>query len=110
MEEEKQIAVKTNKVKAYRWLFYFSLAQTIVFFIVPAFMYPPKYLPYLEVMAALTLGPIFGLFFMAINIYGLFVDKQRRWLYIIAIILMSLWILWAGISWAYIEHMDYLLH
>ena len=110
MEDEKQIAVEENKVKTYRWLFYFSLLQLIVFFIIPIFIYPAKYLLYLEVLAALTLGPIFGLFFMAVNIYGLFIDRRRRWLYIAIIIVISLWMLWVGISWAYIEHMDYLLH
>jgi hypothetical protein len=76
---------------------------------VPLLMVPLRILPYLELLAALTVGVLFALYFLGVNIYGFFVDKQRKRLYLGMIVLMSSWILWAVISWAYIEHMDYLL-
>ncbi len=102
MEQEKRI-------KACRWLFYITLFQTAVFFIVPVFLFPAKFIFYLEIMAALTVGVIFALFFLSVNIYGFFIDKGRRRLYLSLMIFLSGWIVWAVVSWAYIEHMDYLL-
>jgi hypothetical protein len=61
-------------------------------------------------LAVLTVGVLFALFFLGVNIYGFFVDKHRKQLYIIMIVLMSAWVLWAVISWKYIEYMDYLLN
>jgi hypothetical protein len=68
-----------------------------------------KIIIYLEILAALTVGVLFALFFLGVNIYGLFADKHRKRLYIVMIVLMSAWVLWAVISWTYIEYMDYLL-
>ena len=78
-------------------------------FLVPSLMVPLRLLPYLEILAALTVGVLFALYFLGVNIYGFFVDKQRKRLYVALIVLLSSWILWAVISWAYIERMDYLL-
>lgn len=109
MTGESNTTLNDYKVKTFRWLFYLSLFQLFVFFLVPLFMFPLEILLYLEILAALTVGLIFALFFLGVNIYGLFVDKRRKKLYIVLIILMTAWILWAFISWLYIEHMDYLL-
>jgi hypothetical protein len=68
-----------------------------------------KIIIYLEILAALTVGVLFALFFLGVNIYGFFMDKQRKQLYVIMIVLMSAWVLWAVISWKNIEYMDYLL-
>ena len=70
---------------------------------------PAKYILYVEILAALTLGLIPGFFLMAVSVCGLFVDKSRRPFYIAVVILIGLWIVWAAVSWLYIEHMDYLL-
>ncbi len=100
-----------NKVKTFRWLFYISLLPIIFLFIFPivVFPIPMKIILYLEILAALTVGVLFALFFLGVNIYGLFADKHRKRLYIVMIVLMSAWVLWAVISWTYIEYMDYLL-
>ncbi len=97
------------KVKTFRWLFYLSLFQLLVFFLVPAFMVPIEILFYLEILSTLTFGVLFNLFFLGVNIYGLLVDKRRKRLYIGIIIFLTAWLLWAFISWLYIEHMAYLL-
>ena len=107
--DEHNKAIPGYKVKTFRWLFYISSLQLLVFFIVPVLIYPAELLFHMEILAALTVGVIFGLFFLFVNIYGLFVDRSRKPLYIIMTILMGCWIVWVVISWLYIEHMDYLL-
>ena len=109
MTNESNTTLHDYEVKTFRWLFYLSLFQLFVFFLVPSLMVPLSYLFYLEILAALTVGVLFALFFLGVNIYGLFVDKRRKKLYIVMIIIMTSWILWSFISWLYIEHMDYLL-
>ncbi len=109
MKSEHKATLNNNKVKTFRWIFYLSLFQLLVFFLVPSFMVPLEILFYLEILAALTIGVLFASFFLGVNIYGLFIDKRRKKLYIGIIIFLTAWILWAFISWLYIEHMDYLL-
>ena len=111
MTHEYKFISKTDKVKTYRWLFYMSIIPIICLFVFPIIVFPVpmKIIFSLEILAALTVGMLFALFFLGINIYGLFVDKQRKPLYIIMLILMSCWLLWAVISWKYIQYMDYLL-
>lgn len=103
--------VKTYKVKTFRWLFYMSIVPIICLFVFPIIVFPipMKIILSLEILAALTVGVLFALFFLGVNIYGLFADKQRRSVYIIMIVLMCAWLLWAIISWKYIQYMDYLL-
>ena len=109
MPDDRNAAIPEYKIKTFRWLFYISLLQLLVFFTVPILIYPAEFLLHMEILAALTVGVIFGLFFLFVNIYGLFVDKSRKLLYIIMVILMGGWITWSVISWLWIEHMDYLL-
>jgi len=109
MTDDNNTAIPEYKIKTFRWLFYISLLQLLVFFTVPILIYPAKLLLYGLILAALTVGVIFALFFLFVNIYGLFVDKNRKPLYIIMVILMSGWITWSVISWLWIEHMDYIL-
>lgn len=101
-----------NKVKIFRWLFYISVLPIIFLFIFPivVFHIPIEIIFYLEMLAALTVGVLFALFFLGVNVYGLYVDRYRKPLYIVMIVIMSAWILWAVISWTYIEYMDYLLN
>ena len=109
MTSESNSTLQNQKVKTFRCLFYLSLFQLFVFFLVPSLMVPLEILFYLEILAALTVGVLFALFFLGINIYGLFVDKRRKKLYIGIILFLTAWIIWAFVSWLYIEHMDYLL-
>ncbi len=108
-KDEQNSAIAGYKNKTLRWLFYISSFQLLVFFIVPVLIYPAEFLPYMEILAALTVGVIFALFFLFVNIYGLLVDGGRKRLYITMAILMGCWIVWAVVSWLYIEYMDYLL-
>jgi hypothetical protein len=101
--------MEENKIKTCRWLFYLGLLQLLTFLAIPVFIFPFKIIIDLELLASLTVGIIFALFFLAINIYGLFVDKSRKPLYIIMAVLMACWIVWAIVSWSHIEYMDYLL-
>jgi len=109
MKSESNISLVDQKVKTFRWLFYLSLFQLIIFFVVPSLMVPLRILIHLEILAALTVGVLFALYFLGVNVYGLFVDKRRKKLYIGIILFLTAWIMWAFISWLYIEHMDYLL-
>ena len=97
------------KIKTFRWLFYFSCFQIVVFFAVPAIIYPAFIIVSMEIMAALTVGVLFALFSLIVNLCGLLIDTNRKPLYITMSVIMGGWILWATITWAYIEHMDYLL-
>jgi len=109
MTEESALTANENTIKTYRWFFYISLAQLLAYFIVPAIMFPARIILYVEIISALTLGLVVGLFFLLVNVGGLYIDKARRPLYVSMLIVVGLWLLWAGISWTYIEHMDYLL-
>jgi len=102
------IVIDENKIKAFRWLFYISLFQLLACFIVPAILFPNQVLLYIEILNALTVGLLFGLYFLGVNIYGIFVDKMRRPIYIAIIIFVSVWTIWTIITWLYIEHMYYL--
>ena len=98
-----------SRIITYRWFFYFSLSQLLAFFAVPTLIVPSRFLLHIGIIAALTVGLIVALFFLTVNICGIFIDKARRLLYISFIIFIVLWLLWALISWTYIEHMDYIL-
>lgn len=97
------------KIKTFRWLFYFSSFQILVFLTVPAIIFPASVRFDMVLMAALTVGMLFALYFLLVNIYGLFIDKSRKPLYITMTVLAGGWLVWASVSWIWIEHMDYLL-
>jgi lipopolysaccharide export LptBFGC system permease protein LptF len=106
-----ELVSKTDKIKIFRWLFYMSTAPIVCLFVFPIIVFPvPMKIKFsLEVLGALTVGVLFAFFFLGVNVYGYFVDKQRKPLYIVMLFLMSGWLLWAIISWKYIQYMDYLL-
>ena len=97
-----------NRIKAARWLFYISLFQLLACFAFPAIMFPARVLFTIELLNALTVGMLFGLYFLAVNIYGLVVDRNRRSLYLTIIVLLCVWAVWTAITWRYIERMSYL--
>jgi len=97
-----------NDVKTFRWLFYISLFQLLVCLIVPVILFPFHSLLYIELLIVLTAGLLFGLYFLGVCIYGIFVDKSRLRIYIAIIVFISVWTIWAIITWRYIEHMNYL--
>jgi len=99
----------SNRTTTFRLFFYIALLQFLLYFIVPLVVFPSKIAIDIEVISALTLGLVVGLFFLIVNLCGLYFDKVRRRLYISMLILVGLYLLWAVVSWTYIEHMDYLL-
>ena len=100
--------VNESRIKTYRWFFYISLVQILSYIIVPILIFPSRLILHIEIISCLTLGLVVALFFLLVNVGGLFIDKDRRLLYVIMIVLMCLWFLWAIITWSYIEHMDYI--
>lgn len=108
MVNKNEIVINENKIKTFRWLFYISLLQLFACFIFPVILFPIQVLLYIEIFIALTVGLLFGLYFLGVNIYGIFLDKRRRTVYIVIIIFISVWTIWTIITWLYIEHMYYL--
>jgi hypothetical protein len=109
MVEKGSVVTSENKIKTYRWFFYISLLQLLAFFVVPALVFPIGLVLHIEIISALTLGLVVALFFLLVNVCGLYIDKSRRSLYVSMLIIIGLWFLWAVISWSFIERMDYLL-
>ena len=102
------IMIAEYKIKTFRWLFYMSFFQLLMCFVFPAIVFPSQVLLYIAILNALTVGLLFGLYFLGVNIYGIFVDKSRRDLYVGIIILIFIWMVWTIINWLYIERMHYL--
>ena len=103
------MAVNQNRIKTFRWYFYIALLQILLYFIVPAVLFPNRMVKHVEIISALTLGLLVGVFFLLVNVLGLFIDKSRRTLYISMLSIIAIWFIWAFISWSFIESMDYLL-
>jgi hypothetical protein len=110
MSDNENVMVNENRIKTFRWFFYIGLSEVVLFFAVPSLGFPIEYVPYILAIAALTLGLVVAVFFLLVNVCGLFVDRKRSLLYASMIAVMTLWLLWATVSWSYIEHMNYLLH
>lgn len=108
MVNKNEIVISENKIKTFRWLFYISLLQLLVCFIFPIILFPKQVLLSIELLNALTVGLLFGLYFLGVNIYGIFIDKRRRSIYIAIAISIGVWTIWTIITWLYIEHMYYL--
>ena len=109
MELIENKAIANNRIKTFRWYFYIALMQFLLYFIVPLVVFPSKVAIDIEVISALTLGIPVGIFFMIVNIMGLYLDESRRVLYISILSLITLYFIWVIISWAFIEKMTYLL-
>lgn len=108
MENSRYATLGENRVKTARWLFYLGLFQLLACFAFPAIMFPSRVLFAIELLNALTVGMLFGLYFLAVNIYGYIVDKKRRSMYIAIIVLICMWTSWTVVTWRYIERMRYL--
>jgi len=108
MVDKNDMAINENKIKTFRWLFYISLLQLLACFIFPVILFPIQVLLYIEIFIALTAGLLIGLYFLGVNICGIFVDKRRRSIYIVMSLFISMWTIWTIITWLYIEHMYYL--
>jgi len=98
-----------NRIKIYRWYFYIALTQFLLYFIVPVILFPTRVIADVETISALTLGLLVGVFFLLVNCIGLILDKSRRVLYISMLSVLAVYFIWAVVSWAFIERMDYLL-
>ena len=98
-----------NRVKTYRWYYYLALTQLLLYFTVPILIFPSRIIKGVEVVSALTLGILVGFFFFLVSTIGLFLDRGRRSLYIVSMAIIVLYLSGAFLSWAYIEHLDFLL-
>lgn len=96
------------RIKSFRWLFYMSFIQLLVCFLFPVVLFPVQVLVPIELFIALTVGLLFGLYFLGVNIYGIFFDKKRRTIYVTVTTIISLWLIWAVYTWLFIDHMYYL--
>ncbi|MFX0212291.1 MAG: hypothetical protein ACFFDT_40335 [Candidatus Hodarchaeota archaeon] len=108
MVNKNDIVINQNKTKTFRWLFYISLFQLFACFILPVILFPVKVMITIELFIALTVGLLFGLYLLGVNIYGIFVDRRRRTVYIVITIFIGAWAIWTIITWVYIEYMYYL--
>jgi len=108
MANKNDMVISENKIKTFRWLFYISLFQLLACLMFPVIMFSKQILFYIEMLNVLTVGLLFGLYFLGVNIYGIFIDKRRRPIYIGITISISMWTIWTIITWLYIEHMYYL--
>jgi len=108
MANQNDVVTSQTRTKTFRWLFYMSLFQLLACLIFPAIVFPKQVLFYIEMLNLLTVGLLFGLYFLGVNIYGILVDKTRRPIYIVMIVFVSMWTVWAIVTWLYIEHMHYL--
>jgi uncharacterized membrane protein len=97
-----------RQIKTFRWLFYISLFQLLACLIFPVIVFPKQVLFHIEMLNALTVGLLFGLYFLGVNIYGMFIDKRRRLIYIGIVAFISVWTIWTIVTWLYIQHMHYL--
>jgi hypothetical protein len=97
------------RVRVFRWYFYIAFGQFLAYFIVPAILFPSRFIKDIEVISALTLGLLPGVFFLLVNVLGLVVDRTRRILHVSMLSVIAVYFLWVLVSWAFIEHMDYLL-
>jgi hypothetical protein len=109
MESIENRTLPNKRTKTFRWYFYVALTQFVMYFIVPILIFPGKVIKDIEVISALTFGILVGVFFGLVNVLGLFFDKSRRRLYQSILLLLTLYFLWAIVSWSFIERMDYLL-
>jgi hypothetical protein len=98
-----------KRIGIFRWYFYIALLQLIMYFAVPAFVFPRRFIIDIEIISALTLGMVVCAFFLLVNVLGFFLDKSRRVLYASFLSIMVAYFTWVIISWSFIERMDYLL-
>jgi len=103
------VATAENRVKTFRWYFYIAVAQFLLYFIVPWFLFPRRVIVDIEIISALTLGILVGAFLLLVALLGLFLDRTRRIVYVATLSGIAVYFSWALVSWAFIEHMDYLL-
>lgn len=108
MVNENGMETKDYRIKTFRWLFYMSLFQLLACLTIPIVLMPIHALLVVEILIALTIGLLFGLYLMGVCIYGIFVDKRRFRLYVVIVFFVSVWAIWSIITWLYIEHMSYL--
>ena len=109
MTNTKERTIPAQTTKTFRWYYYIALTQFLMYFIVPALIFPGKVIKDIEIISALTFGLVVGLFFGLVNLAGLFYDRSRRYCYGIGLLLITLYFIWAIVSWSFIERMDYLL-
>ena len=98
-----------NRIKTYRWYYYIALTQFLMYFIVPMLIFPRHIIKDVEIISALTLGLVVGMFFLLTSVLGIVLDRQRRSFYLFSASAMGVYMLAALIAWSNIEHLDLLL-
>jgi hypothetical protein len=98
-----------TRVKTYRWYYYIALTQFLLYFIVPIIIFPGRIIKNVEVISALTFGTVIGLFFLLVSLLGLFLDKERRVVYVVSILFVVIYLTGVTYSWLYLERLDFLL-
>ncbi len=98
----------SKRIKAARWLFYGSTFQITMFLLIPLIDIHNPARWTMGLLAMLTVGILFAAQYLGVNIYCFIRDKQRSVLYIILAVVMFAWLLWATITWKFIQHMTYL--
>jgi hypothetical protein len=81
-------------IKIFRWYFHIALLQLVLYFTVPAIVFPGSVVIDIEIISALTTGMIVCAFFLFVNIVGFFLDKSRRILYGTLMSLVTAYFLW----------------
>ena len=110
MVDTNQRRLKTEaRVKTYRWYYYIALTQLMLYFIVPIIIFPGRIVKDVEVISALTLGPVVGLFFLLVSLLGMFLDRERRIAYVVSVSLIAIYLTGVTYSWLYLEQLDFLL-
>jgi hypothetical protein len=108
MVTKNDIVSDETKIRTFRWLFYISLFQLLACLLFPVIMFPRQILFSIEMLNGLTVALLFGLYFLGVNMYGIFIDKRRRPIYMAIVVFISMWTVWAMVTWLYIQHMYYL--
>lgn len=110
MENRSNVPYLRKKwIKIFRWYFYIASLQLLLYFVVPAVIFPGKVVIDIETISALTLGIFVCAFFLMVNIVGFFLDKSRRILYGFLLSILTVYFIWVIVTWSFIERMDYLL-
>lgn len=99
-----------SRVKIYRWYYYLALAQFLLYFIVPIFLFPGRLIKEVEIISALSLGLAVGFFFLLVNVMGLFIDRNRRTVYIISLSIIGIYFTGALVAWSHLERLVSLLN
>ncbi|MFC1530091.1 hypothetical protein ACFL6R_05175 [Gemmatimonadota bacterium] len=96
-------------VKIFRWFFSISSLQVLLYYLVPALLFPSHLVLQIEVISALTLGNVVMVFYLLVNTWGVIIDRERRPLYTGLLVFLCLWFVLVVITWGKLERWEFLL-